>query len=57
MRSYYNFWWQTYKSLEFEKALKTYKRKNVSDNTKEDHSENSENKLKDISNTDKETYE
>ena len=30
--------------------------KNVGDNTKEDDSENSKEKLKDISNTDKETY-
>ena len=35
--------------------LKTDKTKNVGDNTKEDDSENSKEKLKDISNTDKET--
>ena len=37
--------------------LKTDKTENVGDNTKEDDNENSEKKLKDISNTDKETYE
>ena len=35
--------------------LKTDKTKDVGDNTKEDDSENSKEKLKDISNTDKET--
>ena len=35
--------------------LKTEKTKNVGDTTKEDDSENSKEKLKDISNTDKET--
>ena len=35
--------------------LKTDKTKNVGGNTKEDDSENSKEKLKDISNTDKET--
>ena len=35
--------------------LKTDKTKNIGDNTKEDDSENSKEKLKDISNTDKET--
>ena len=34
--------------------LKTDKTKNIGDNTKEDDSENSKEKLKDISNTDKE---
>ena len=37
-------------------ALTTDKTKNVSDNTKEDYSESSKEKLKGISNTDKETY-
>ena len=37
--------------------LKTGKTENVDDNTKEDDSEKSKEKLKDISNTDKETYE
>ena len=37
------------------KPLKTDKTKNVGDNTKEDDSEISQEKLKDISNTDKET--
>ena len=36
-------------------SLKTDKTKNISDNTKEDDSENSKGKLKDISNSDKET--
>ena len=36
--------------------LKTDKMKNVGDTTKEDDSENSKEKLKDISNTDKENY-
>ena len=40
-----------------EKPLKTDKTKNLGDKTKEDDSENSKKKLKDISNTDKETYE
>ena len=39
------------------KDLKTDIMKNVSDNTKEDDSENPKKKLKDISNRDKETYE
>ena len=38
------------------KPLKTDKTKNIGDNTKEDDSENSKEKLKDISNIDKETY-
>ena len=37
--------------------LKPDKTKNNGDNTKEDESEKSKEKLKDISNTDKETYE
>ena len=36
--------------------LETDKKKNVGDNTKDDNSENFKKKLKDISNTDKETY-
>ena len=40
-----------------EDDLKTDSMKNVIDNTKEYDSENSKKKLKDISNTDKETYE
>ena len=40
-----------------EEPLKTDNTENGSDNTKEDDSENSKKKLKDISNTDKETYE
>ena len=40
-----------------EEVLITDNTKNSSDNTKEDDSENSKKKLKDISNTDKETYE
>ena len=36
--------------------LKADKTENIGDNTKEDDSENSKEKLKDISNTDKETY-
>ena len=55
-RSYYNFWSQTYKSLAIEKDLKTENTKKFSDNTKDDDSENLKKKLKDISNTDKETY-
>ena len=39
-----------------EEVLKTDNMENFSDNTKEDDSENSKKKLKDISNTDKETY-
>ena len=39
--------------LEDKEPLKTDKTENVGDNTKEDFSENSEKKLKDISNTDK----
>ena len=42
--------------LENEEALKPDNTKNFSDNTKEEDSENSNKKLKDISNTDKETY-
>ena len=38
-----------------EEVLKTDNTENFSDNTKVDDSENSEKKLKDISNTDKET--
>ena len=45
------------KVLAIEKDLKTDNTKNVSDNTKEDDSENSKKKVKDISNTGKETYE
>ena len=37
-------------------VLKTDNMENFSDNTKEDDSENFKKKLKDISNTDKETY-
>ena len=40
-----------------EEPLETDKKKNIGDNTKEDHSENSKEKPKNISNTDKETYE
>ena len=40
-----------------EEVLKTDNTENSSDNTKEDDSENPKKKLKDISNTDKETYE
>ena len=43
--------------MENKGPLKTDKTKNVGDTTKEDDSENSKEKLKDISNTDKETYE
>ena len=39
-----------------EEVLKTDNMENFSDNTKEDDSGNSKKKLKDISNTDKETY-
>ena len=39
-----------------EEVLKTDNTEHFSDNTKEDDSENSKKKLKDISNTDKETY-
>ena len=39
-----------------DKVLKTDSTKNISDNTKEDDSENYKKKLKDISNTDKKTY-
>ena len=39
-----------------EEALKTDNTKHVSDNTKEDETENFKKKLKDISNTNKETY-
>ena len=45
------------KVLGNEEALKTDNMKNVRDNTKEDDRENSRKKLKDISNTNKETYE
>ena len=45
------------KVLENKEPLETDKTENVGDNTKEDDSENSEKKLKDISNTEKETYE
>ena len=38
------------------KHLETDKMKNVGDNTKKDDSEESKEKLKDFSNTDKETY-
>ena len=41
--------------MENKEPLKTDKTENVGDNTKEDESENSEKKLKGISNTDKET--
>ena len=40
-----------------EEALKTDKKKKVGENTKEDDSDNSKEKLKYISNTEKETYE
>ena len=43
--------------LENKEPLKTDKTKNVGDNTKEDDIENFKEKLKDISSTDKETYE
>ena len=43
--------------LGYKEPLKTDKTKNVGDITKEDDSENSKGKLKDIPNTDKETYE
>ena len=39
-----------------EEVLKTDKMENFSDNTNKDDSENSKKKLKDIPNTDKETY-
>ena len=39
--------------LRNKEPIETDKKKNVGDNTKEDFSENSEKKLKDISNTDK----
>ena len=39
------------------KPLKTDKMKNIGDNTNEDDSESSKEKLKDILNTDKENYE
>ena len=42
--------------LENKEPLKTDKTENVGDNTKVEDSENSKKELKDISNTDKETY-
>ena len=45
------------KVLDNEEVLKTDNKKNVIDNAKEDDSENSQKKIKDISNTNKETYE
>ena len=45
------------KVLGNKEPLKTDKTKYFGDNTKGDNSENSKEKLKDISNTDKETYE
>ena len=44
------------KVFEIEEVLKTDNTENFSDNTKEADSENSKKKLKNISNTDKETY-
>ena len=43
--------------LGLKKYLKTDNTENGRDNTKEDDSDNPKKKLKDISNTDKETYE
>ena len=54
--SYHNFWSQQTKVFGNVKPLKTGNTENVGDNTKEDDSENSKEKLSDISNTDKRTY-
>ena len=44
------------RALKIEEILKTNKTNNLSDNIKDDDGETSKEKLKNISNTDKETY-